>query len=373
MSEKLLVYVLDRLEQFPAARFWHEELVAIDARGIGRALERGYLKRMREESFEGEGFPCPTPSSGGCIRRLIQQGRGAMASCECESLELPITLNDEQLTRYEACLERILAKIADANGLQGLPEQREETLWYLGSRMDYGGRLDWHFALVREAHEAEALLRREDLLLSSDAIGAVVLTPSFQPTVALQRTLRTIGVMTVALGQTPFRAVSERHLQYGAPRKPRLSAAQVREAEVYAYLTDTRIHVTGNCAGKDGMIVLVDGRGATVHGDQLQLFMRLVVESQRRTGGWVSWEQLLAEGYLSKHEVHPQYRKRLRDEFRTVVADPDRILEHGSSSGFRIAVHPDLLTYDLANLKRSTDRRLQHLIAQLPERSETRI
>jgi len=196
LTETLLHFILQRLDQIECPVFLHRELERFPEDEFRPLRAEGIL---RETSRTTEiARPKNVPPGGDLIVR--QTSKGIFGVADEDDYFDPIPLTEDDVRQYEISLPKLATVIRQANGIEGTGFVNHHGLIPMGEKvLDGFGNLDVFFSIPNlDEDEFIARCRRADRAI--DAAGIVILTPSsiaLSPEKRIQ--MEHLGIFTVAM------------------------------------------------------------------------------------------------------------------------------------------------------------------------------
>lgn len=196
MTEGLLNFILQRLDQVESPVFLHRELVCYPEEEFCTLREKAILR----ETSRATEIPRPKrfPSGGDLIVR--QTSRGLFGVAGEDDYFDPIPLREDDVQQYEFSLPKFIAAIRLANGIQGIGFAHHHGLISLGQKV-LGDSVTLNiFLSIPNQNEDEFISRCRRLERPIDVANSVVLTPrTLMISPENQQQMKRLGIVTAAI------------------------------------------------------------------------------------------------------------------------------------------------------------------------------
>ncbi|MGD9878366.1 hypothetical protein [Desulfococcus sp.] len=196
MTETLLHFILQRLDQIECPVFLHRELERFPEEQL-RALRADGILRETSRATE---IPRPKNIPSGEDLVVRHTSKGIFGVADEEDYFDPIPLTEDDVRQYEISLPKLTAVIRQANGIGDSGFVNHHGLIPMGKKaVDGSGNIDVFFSMPN-LDENEFIARCRRLEQLCDASGIVILTPR---TIALspenRQQMKRLGIITVAI------------------------------------------------------------------------------------------------------------------------------------------------------------------------------
>lgn len=173
MTETLLGFILERLDQIENPVFLHRELERFPDEDL-RALQSEGILRETSKATE---IPRPAHLPGGGDLIVRQSSKGLFGVADEDDYFDPVPLTEDDVRQYEVSLAKLVARTRRDNGISGTGCAILNGLIPLGQKAIEGiGTVDVFLSLPNE-DEATFLSRCQRLERSSGSVKVVLLTP----------------------------------------------------------------------------------------------------------------------------------------------------------------------------------------------------
>ncbi len=360
MSDRLLTYLLRRIESFPEAKFYESDLTHISAPEFATLKKQKYLV-FDQYDFEKESY---FDKKGN--ERFVRRVNGKWVATATETPRIsPIYLADKNLNRYSFSIQPLLEDIRAKNALARNIDQITPRVYFIGEKTVLQDNIGIFVAFLGDDEQAEAeLLGLRAKISKADKI--LILCPTY--VITSQDLLARLAGQNIAC-LTFKEAFNGKGyaIDFGKVRfekaagqaTPRLTAAQLADYTKHKYLCYDSLHIPGTGQLKRSNDVVVNGHTVKMPDEPFRLLVALVAEIKKGAGGW-----------LTKHTETGKYQSidRLRKpiEGSLLERDAKKFIENNASKQYRVSTHPDLVTYEHSILLKHTDTEVRELAKKLP-------
>lgn len=366
----MIRFLLEQLERTPNPVFSKRELLAISPHDFEELKRRKILTYYRPPDDDMETVSQPRCHHG-CILTVQKLRQTYEAFCLNHPGEDAIPIGEDDLNRWRLSVIGLLGQLRDANGLDGKPHEIEPGCHYVGYR--HYGETRVGFVLV-SSHNNEHLLRFSGLRhLCKPDDALVIMTPRAKiEDVTLNAMLRQDRVvqtaLVVSLNPKTFVLNVEPVISGMVASSPTVTAEQNKDYDQFGYRCYDRVHIPGSDPATRGNIILLAGNELRMEDSLFILFLRLVAELKKNSGGWVHRDTLAEEGVVH-HEGAFQAFERLRKAVQGGLQGKSAkdFIENARSRGYRISTHPDFVTFDRAKLLNHDNARVRAVVKGLPQ------
>jgi hypothetical protein len=312
-----------------------------------------------------------------CLLTVQKFGELYEAFCLNHPGEDAILVGEDDLNRYTLSIHAIFEELRSANRVDGTVSRIDRTSCHLGFKTFGNCRVDFVFTVGMGPDKLVNLAGFKHVC--SDADIVCVLTPTSQiEDVLLEGRLRQDKIVSIALlpnmdPQTlivPFERLLSGLLKFGPGQTsphPELSPMQADDYKTFEYRCFDKVHIPGSIPMKRSNLVVVNGTEVAIPDYTFPLFLRLVFELKRSSGGWVDRYSLAEEGILGdpdKLQIFSNLRNAVRGGLQG--RDAKEFIQSDRSKNHRISTHPDFVSYNKDRLFKHPTRQIRELAERLP-------
>lgn len=148
----MIEWLLKELEKNPAGVFRKQDLLKQSKEQFEK-LKSLKLLRYVQPDLNSETHPCSLPCANACPMDVVEMNSRLYAICPQNSEIDPISLNRDELDKYQFSIEKFLELVRSANKLDGSLHEIEQDYFYFGYTTYKNNRVGFAFgiAIIRES------------------------------------------------------------------------------------------------------------------------------------------------------------------------------------------------------------------------------
>lgn len=151
----------------------------------------------------------------------------------------------------------------------------------------------------------------------------------------------------------------------------RLTKDQEKDYKNFEYKCYDKIHIPGNSSMKRSNEIEVNNHKIRLGDSMFRLFLRLVLETKKKKGGWISRHTLDSDGIITdvdKFQIYSNLRTNLQGSL--LDREGQKFIENNGSKEYRISLHPDFITYHKEKLLKHHDNSVREFTKMLPRHTD---
>jgi hypothetical protein len=367
----VIKFLLQEIEKSPSPLFTKKELLSISPKAFQDLSKRKILAYFRPSESDMEKVRLPRCQHG-CPLTVVQVEGGLEAVCLEHPEEDPIPIEKDDLNRYAFSIDMLLVHLRTANRIEGDLHRINGGYSYIGYKTYSDNRVGFIFISKIGNEKLVKLSGLKHLCKDDDLL--VVLTPASKiEDVPLKGRLRLDKIIQTSLASSLDPQTFELPIEklVSGLLKPKtiteLSKRQKTDYEKFEYQCYDKVYIPGAIPMKRSNLIVVNGNKIKMGDSLFTLFLRFVIELKQKKGGWVDIYTLESEGVIAdvlKYQIYSNLRTAL--EGSLLEKDGQKFIQSDGSKQYRIATHPDFVTYDKKKLLNHQDRRIGELAKKLP-------
>jgi len=373
----LITWLLKEIEKNPTSLFRKSILLNKSEEQFEKLKQKSFLE-YSQLSQNHETYPCERSCSNTCPMDVVEMNGNHFAICSENSEIDPVSLSKDDISKYSFSLDVLIEAVRKANGLTGSSYPLTTRLYFVGERVVNGTNTAFVMAFFTSAQSAEPQILSLMARVPANYGQTIVITPSLCLTQeSIYSKLKASSIFPVTLsstfGQDDFKinylaALRKRHPADIVSQPTSLTNEQLANCEKHSYLCRAdQLYIPGTVPQKRSNEIFLNGNKLSLGDSLFALLMRFVVELKKGDGGWVSSEDLYAEGFINNPDTYQHYSN-LRTALKGGLKDKDgsKFIEASKSKKYRISAHPDFITYDKEKLFKHPDSDIKALAKKLP-------
>lgn len=367
----MIKFLLQEIEKSPNALFTKKELLSLSPKDFQDLTKRKILTYFRPSENDMEKVRLPRCQHG-CPLTVVQVEGGLEAVCPEHLEEDPIPIEKDDLSRYAFSIDMFLVQLRDANRIDGDLDRINGGYFHIGYKTYGDHRVGFIFIPKIGDGKLVKLSGLKHLCKDDDIL--VVLTPASKiEDVPLKGSLRHDKIIQTSLASSLDPQTFELPIEklISGLLKPKaiteLSKRQKTDYEKFEYQCYDKVYIPGTIPMKRSNLMVVNENEIEMGDSIFTLFLRFLVESKKKKGGWVNRYTLGSEGIVTdveKFQIYSNLRTALKGSL--LGKDGQKFIQSDGSKNYRISTHPDLVTYDKKKLLNHQDPNIKELAKKLP-------
>lgn len=366
----MIKFLLQEIEKSPNPLFTEKELLSLSPKDFQDLTKRKILSYFQPSENDMEKVRLPRCQHG-CPLTVVQLEGGLEAVCLEHPEEDPIPIKKDDLNRYAFSVDMLLVQLRTANRIDGDLHRINGGYFYIGYKTYSDNRVAFIF-ISKIGNEKLVKLSGLKHLCKDDDI-LIVLTPASKiEDVALKGRLRHEKIIRTSLVSSLDPQTFELPIEklISGLLKPKaiteLSKGQKSDYEKFEYQCYDKVYIPGTIPMKRSNLMVVNGNKINMGDSIFTLFLRFVVELKKKKGGWVNIHTLKSEWVITDVLNYQSYSN-LRTALKGSLLDKDgqKFIQSDGSKNYRIATHPDFITYDKKKLLNHQAAHIRELAKKL--------
>ncbi len=143
----MIEWLLKELEKNPTGVFRKRDLLEQSKEQFKELKSLGLLIYV-QPNLNCETYPCSLPCANSCPMDVVEMDSRLYAICPQDSEIDPISLNRDELDKYQFCIEKFLELVRSANKLAGSLHEIEQDYFYFGYSTYKNNRVGFVFGFT---------------------------------------------------------------------------------------------------------------------------------------------------------------------------------------------------------------------------------